>query len=299
MTFSGNFIDQTAITTFDQMLEQVFFQTNFRCQRFLEKATMVGKRRRVNRIFSEGLPVALDNRVTPITQTNETEFDARWVTTKDHVSVEYVSEDDITEALLDPKGELAHRQVERFNRKLDIDSVNSMFGTTEIGVNGGTFISAATDHVLTVTATGGLTYEKLLEIKEDLIDNEVINEGSVDLYMGITGQEHTDLLEEIELTNALYNSEKNAEKGEIVHALGIELIRFGRNAPDPILPVASGVRTSFCVTNKAMRLYVQREMETIVEKDPTLHKMWRVLSYMRYGFLRMDGRHILKINLTA
>lgn len=301
MTISGNFRDQTALTTFDSMLHKVFYQTQFRCQKFLERDVLKGARKRVNRTFSEGLPVALDQRMTPIVQTRETEFDARWVTARTHTAVEYVSDDDILESLFDPKGELAQRQVESFNRKLDIDAVLAMFGTTEIGENGGTFISAATDGVVTISATAGLVYERLLDIKETLIDNEVINENSVNLYMGITGQENTSLLQEIELTSGDYTTAKNAETGEIQRAVGIELIRFGGGAavPDPILPVASGVRSTFCATNKAMKLYVQREMETIVERDPVHHKMWRVMSYMRYGFLRMDGRHIIKVTLTA
>lgn len=305
MTISGNYADEAALTVFDQQIHKVMEQTKFRCEAFLSRMPFSpgnkGKLQRVHREFSEGMPVELTERFSPIVQTNESRFDSRWISCKQHVSVELVSDEDIQESLFDPTGRLATRQVERFNRKLDYDSVRSMFATVQTG--GGeapsSTVSFAADNGVTITATSGLTYEKMLEIKETLIDDEVINENDVNLYMGIGGPEHTNLLNEIEFTNGLYTSKKNAETGEIDEALGIKLIRFGRNATDPILPVSGGVRTGFCITDKAMQFRVQREMETIVDRDPTRHQTWRVRTYMKYGFLRMDGRHVMKVTYTA
>lgn len=307
MTISGNFHDATALTVFDRNLHNIMYQTNFRCEKFLQKKPFgegnKGKLMRVNRTFSEGLPVALNDRFTPIESTRETRFDSRWVSTLDHVSVEYVDEKDIMESLMDPTGTLARSQVESFNRKLDIDSVSAMFAPVLIGGSEAaiTPITWATDGGIIIDMTAGATYEKLLSIKENLIDREVINEGDVKIYMSIDGGMNTQLLSELEITSSLYNSSRNAETGEITSVVGIELIRFGSGSdvPDPILPVSGGVRTGFATSNKGMNFYVQREMDTVIEKDPTHHQTWRVITTMRYGFLRMDARHVMKVTTTA
>lgn len=307
MTISGNFHDATALTVFDRNLHHIMYQTNFRCEKFLQKKPFgegnKGKLMRVNRTFSEGLPVALNDRFTPIESTRETRFDSRWVSTLDHVSVEYVDQKDIMESLMDPTGDLARRQVESFNRKLDIDSVSAMFAPVLIGGSEASItpITWATDGGIIIDMTAGVTYEKLLSIKENLIDREVINEGDVKVYMSIDGGMNTQLLSELELTSSLYNSSRNAETGEITSAVGIEFICFGSGSdvPDPILPVSGGIRTGFATSNKGMNFYVQREMDTVIEKDPTHHQTWRVITTMRYGFLRMDARHVMKVTTTA
>lgn len=307
MTISGNFHDETALTTFDRNLHHIMYQTNFRCEKFLTKKPFgegnKGKLQRVNRIFSEGLPVALTDRFTPIESTRETRFDSRWVSCLDHVSVEFVDDKDIMESLMDPTGELAKRQIESFNRKLDIDSVLAMFAPVTIGGSEASLstLTWAADGGVVIDMTAGATYEKLLEIKETLIDREVINEGPIRLYMSIDGGMNTQLLSELELTSGDYTTANNAETGEIQKALGIEFIRFGSGSdvPDPVLPVSGGVRTGFAISDKGLNFYTQREMNTVVEKDPTHHQTWRVITTMRYGFLRMDARHVMKVTTTA
>lgn len=303
MTITGNFLDNTALTVFDQTLHNIMYQTNFRCEKFLKKQPAKGKLTRVNRSFSEGLPVALTDRFTPIEPTRETRFDGRWYSTLDHVSVEYIDDKDIMESIMDPTGELARRQVEAFNRKLDIDSVAAMFAPVLVGGSEATIspVTWAAEGGTLIDMTGGATYEKLLAIKQDLIDREVINEADARMFMSLDGGMNTQLLSELELTSSLYTSAKNAEKGEITSAVGIEFIRFGSGAdvPDPILPVSGGVRTGFAIADGALNMYVQKEMHTIIDDSPVHHQTKRVRTYMRYGFLRMDVRKILKVTTTA
>lgn len=307
MTITGNYADETALTVFDRTLEHIFFQTNFRCEKFLKRMPFSpdnkGKMKRINRIFSEGLPVELTERFTPIAPTRETKFDSRWVATKVLVATEFVDEKDIQESLLDPTGELAQRQVESFNRKLDIDVINSMFAPVTIGGSESAMevITFAADGGQIIDMTAGATYEDLLQINQTFIDREVANNGPLNKYMSIDGTMNTQFLNEIELTSGDYTRVNTIDAGEIQTAAGIEFIRFGSGSdvPDPILPVASGVRTGFCTTDKAMHFTVQQELRTIVERDPSHYNTWRIITEMRYGLVRLDARHVLKVLTTA
>jgi Phage capsid protein len=307
MTISGNYADETALTVFDRTLEHIFYQTNFRCEKFLTRVPFSpdnkGKMQRTNRIFSEGLPVKLSERFTPIAPTHETKFDSRWLATETIVATEYVDNKDIQESLMDPTGELAQRQVEMFNRQLDIDSVNFMFSPVMVGASESvmTPISFAADGGQTIDMTAGATYADLLNINQILIDREVANNGPIKKYMSVDGVMCTQFLNEIELTSGDYTRENTIDEGEIVRAAGIEFIRFGSGAdvPDPILPVFNGIRTGFMVTDKAMKFAVQKELATVVERDPTHYDTWRIITTMRYGMVRRDARQVLKILTTA
>ncbi len=308
MTIGGSYADATALTKFDTQLQEIFFQTKFRCERFMDRRPFgtdnKGKLMRVPRIFSEGLPVDLDERFSPIVPTRETKWDDRWISTKTKVSVEFVDDKDIQESFMDPTGELAKRQVEAFNRKLDIDAVTAMFAPVTVGPNEANLSTLAwsADMGTVIDMTGGATYQGLLAIKESLIDNEAINEGDgVNIFLSYDGVMNTQFMSEIELTSGDYTAEDTIDAGEIQKFAGIQGIRFGSGAlvPDPILPVFGGVRTGFVCTNKGMRFYVQNELDTIVDRDPTRHQTWRIRTYMRYNFLRMDGRHVMKLLTTV
>ena len=307
MTITGNYADETALTVFDRTLHEIFYQTNFRCEKFLKRTPFSpdnkGKMKRINRIFSEGLPIELTERLTPITSTRETKFDSRWLATKILVSTEFVTEADIQESLLDPTGELAQRQVESFNRKMDIDAVAAMFAPVTIGGSEAAqeVITFGADGGQVIDMTGGASYQNLLNIKQILIDREVINNGPVNLYMSIDGKMNTQLMNEIELTSGDYTNEHTIDAGEIQKAAGIEFIRFGSGSdvPDAILPVNSGIRTGFCCTDKAMQFCVQQELRTLVERDPVHYYAWRITTEMRYGLVRMDARHVFKVLTTA
>jgi hypothetical protein len=119
--------------------------------------------------------------------------------------------------------------------------------------------------------------------------------------MSIDGTINTQLMNEIELTSGDYTRVNTIDAGEIQTAAGIQFIRFGSGSdvPDPILPVAAGIRTGFCITDSAMQFCVQQELRTLVERDPSHYNTWRIITEMRYGFVRLDARKVLKVTTTV
>jgi capsid protein len=307
MSITGNYADETALIVFDRVLEKIFYQTQFRCEKFLKRTPFSpdnkGKMQRTNRISSEGLPVRDTGRFTPIVPTHETKWDSRWLATVTLRATEYVDEKDIQESLMDPTGELAQRQVEMFNRQLDIDTVNAMFAPVMVGASEAVMapITFAADGGLEVDMTAGATYNDLLLINQTLIDREVANERPVKKYMSVDGAMSTQFLNEIELTSGDYTRVNTIDDGEITMAAGIEFIKFGSGSdvPDPILPVANGIRTGFLVCDDAIKFSVQKELLTVVERDPAHYDTWRIITSMRYGMIRLDARKVMKILTTV
>ncbi len=304
----GQFFDETWKVHFESKLHNVFYQTNFRAEKFAKRMPFSsdnkGKRVRFNRNFSEGLPVELSGRFEPKVPTSQSAYDSRWVSPHTFVDVEFVDEKDIRDILMDPTGDLAQRQTERFNRKLDIDVVAAMFANVDVGPTDGatTSTSFAADGGQIIDMTAGATYEKLLSIMQVLIDREVINQEQASMYMSLDGAMNTSFLNELELTNSQYTSVQNAETGLIQRWGPIEFIRYGSGAdiPDPILPVSGGVRTGYCIAPGALQFRVQKEIKTdIIKLDQTHHNTWSISTEMTYALVRTDARKILKVTTTA
>lgn len=212
-----------------------------------------------------------------------------------------VDKTDLEERLVNPESGYAEALAMAAKRKFDKVVVNAMFADVLTGEDFDTTVTAANDGVLTVDATAGLTYEKLLEIHQNFIDNEVGNDMDVAFYMGITGDEHTDLMSELELTSGDYSREYVVDNGTIQKATGIKLIKFaaaGAGGADPILPVAAGVRTSFCMAQDAICVGMSRVWEITVEKRPDLYDTHQVKITGVLGAVRTEGKLIQKVTTT-
>ena len=185
-----------------------------------------------------------------------------------------IDDEDINERLTNPESGYAEALALAAKRKFDKVVVAAMFADVKTGEDFENTVTATADGVLTVDATAGLTYEKLLEIHQNFIDNEVGNDMDTRLCLGITGSEHTDLMSELELTSGDYSREYVVDSGRIQKATGIELIRFaasGAGGADPVLPVAGGTRTSFCMAEGAIVVAVSKAWSIEVEKRPDLY----------------------------
>ena len=209
-----------------------------------------------------------------------------------------VDEFEVQGMLTDPKGKLAEACVYGHERERDRVIYDAMFGTVYTGKAGTTATTFANDGGLTaIDATSGLTYEKLLEIKQNLIDNEV--ESGV-IYLGITGDEHTDLMGEQELTNGDYSRQFVVDRGEIQVAAGITLIKFGASVTNPILETVGGERISFAAIPGSMVFGIgaQRVVESYkhpLKVDSTIIKVVETVGAVRK---KVNGGRLQKIRLT-
>ena len=134
-----------------------------------------------------------------------------------------IDEKDVLQMLADPQPKYVDAVVNAIMRKMDDIIYTAMFASVYTGKDFGTTVTAAADGVLTVDATGGFTYAKLLEIIQNFIDNEVGNELDVPIILGIGGEEHTDLKTEIELNSNDYDKNFEVKNGRLSTVEGMSL----------------------------------------------------------------------------
>jgi len=200
--------------------------------------------------------------------------------------------------LLDPQADYAMACVRAMERVFDRIVVEALFADVYTGREFGTTVAFAADGGKTVTATGGLTYEKLLEINQNYIDNEVGNDVPVTKVMGISGDEHTALMKETELISGDYSRQYVVDGGEMQKAAGLGLVKFAGAINRPILNVSGGVRSCFVMTQGAMVVGMSKEMELSIKDRPDLHETKQVEIVFEFGAVRSEGILVQKVTTT-
>lgn len=206
---------------------------------------------------------------------------------------------DVRGALLNPESEYARAVAAGMLRQYDRVAYEAAFASVLTGRDFETTVSAATDGVVTVNATAGLTYEKLLEIKQNFMDNEVGIDSNEMIYGTISGDEHTALMGEVELTSGDFSRDFVVENGDITRALGMKLIKFGASVPQPILTVTSGVRDLLFASSRGICLGVSKEMSIKIEDRNDLIETKQVQVIAEIGAVRTEGVLVQKVQTTA
>lgn len=209
-----------------------------------------------------------------------------------------IDQHDIEGRLLDPRSIYVDACVKAMERVFDRVVYDAMFATVATGKDFTSSVTAANDGVSTVDATGGLTLAKLLEIHKNFIDNEVGNDSPAELSMGITGDEHSTLLQIQQLTSGDYSRQFQLENGEIIRAVGIRLVKFGASARMPVLTVASGTRTSYCMVKDSMLVGISRAPQIKIQERADKVNTHQVQITFVMGAVRKEGKLIQKVTTT-
>ena len=229
---------------------------------------------------------------------NDIEHKRRKISRRRFALVLPIDASDVRGALINPQSDYAMACARAMERVFDRIVIGALFATVYTGRDMGTAVTAANDGVDTVTATGGLTYEKLLEITQSFIDDEVGNEAPVSKVMGISGDEHTALMKETELISGDYSRQYVVEKGEIQMANGLQLIKFGGAVTTPMLNVSGGVRDCFVMAQGGMCVGMSKEMEIKIDPRPDLHETTQVSIVFELGAVRTEGVLVKKVTTT-
>ena len=143
-----------------------------------------------------------------------------------------------------------------------------------------------------------MTYEKLLEVIQNFIDADVGNDMVESFVFCITGDEHTALMKELELTSGDYTRTSNVDKGSIQDAVGMKLIKFAANATDPILDVAAGVRSCIAMSSRGLCYAMPKQFEILVQDRSDLVQTKQVQVNWTLGAVRTEGVLVQKVTTT-
>jgi hypothetical protein len=290
-------IDQALITEFSEMVHHVAQQKSSRLKPYAMLKQMSGDvfaydglgRVEAREVFGRNVPATFDD----ITHNRRKISRRRFVVNLP------VDSSDVRGALLNPDSEYATACAAAMMRQFDRVIIDSAFANILTGRDFETTVTATADGVLTVDATAGLTYEKLLEIKQNFMDNEVGVEMDEKIFLTHTGDQFVDLMGEVELTSGDYTRQFAVEGGSITKALGMDLIHFGAGVSNPLFPSVSSERNLIAASSRAFCVGVSKEMSIkITERDDYI-ETHQVQVVMDIGAVRTEGALVQKVRVTA
>lgn len=212
----------------------------------------------------------------------------------------YLDKKDQLETLIDPQRNYSQAVARALYRKYDAIAAEAAFATVATGKDFSTSVTSANDGVITVNATAGFVYERLLELEENFINNDVGTDETEDYFLAITGDENTDLKGETELMSGDFTRQfaLDNKNGRLQMANGFELKHFAADAPVPILSVASTTRDCIAASKRAICVGISEELSIEMDKRPDLNGLTQVQASMFMGGVRTEGKLLQKVQTT-
>lgn len=206
---------------------------------------------------------------------------------------------DIRAVLLNPESEYAGAIVRAMARRFDRVGIEAAFADVKTGRDFETTLTFAQDNGQTVTATAGFTYEKFLEINKNFRNAEVNNEVPEEQLLLVTGDEEEDFFQETELVSGDFQRQFAVEKGRMTYAVGNLLLIYGADVANPMLSVATGVRSCIAMVGRGLCYGLSKEFDVKIEPRPDYVDLKQVVSSGILGAVRTEGKLIQKVTTTA
>lgn len=212
---------------------------------------------------------------------------------------------DINELLKDPTSDILKQLVHAKDRQIDRVIVAASIGAVNTGSPDAalTSTSASTDGVITVDASAGLTYEKVQEVTQNFINNELPYSTYKGSVLCISGHENSNLMGEVEFISSLFISGKPVEAGVVMNAGTYKVVQFagsvlgGVTVTNPILPEGATLRD--CVVLAPESVAVAMEIGRLdVEKSATKVNSWDITIDLWLNAMRTEGVRVQKIQTT-
>lgn len=210
-----------------------------------------------------------------------------------------IDESDVRAVLTDPQGPYAESSMRAMERQFDRVGVEALFADVATGREFDTAVSFASDGGLTVNATAGLVYEKLLEIRKNWRNNDIGTDIPEALLLLITGTEEEQLMKETELTSGDFSKQFVVDQGEMTKAVGLNLIVFGADVPNPILAVSGGTRNCAAITGRGLCYGLSKSMSITVKDRGDYVETKQVQIIGELGAVRTEGLLVQKVQTTA
>lgn len=211
-----------------------------------------------------------------------------------------VDSKDVRGALLDIDSEYAKSVAAGMVRQYDRVLAEAAFASVLTGRDFETTLTADADGVDVIDALSGLTYEKLLEVKQAFIDSDVGLDMNEKLFLTITGKENTSLMKEDKLTSGDFVRNMTVEGGEAKSGAGFEFVHFAANATSPILEVeGSSTRRLIAASSRGLCLGISKEMSITVTERDDLIETHQVQAIIDIGAVRTEGNLVKEVQTTV
>lgn len=224
----------------------------------------------------------------------QTPHDTRWVYPKDFDWADLIDKMDKLRLLTDPTSAYAVNGTYAMGRAMDDQIIGAFFSPAKTGDEGGTNTAfPATQQVgVDVGASGatGLNVEKLREGKKLLMAAEV-DLDMEPIVMGITAEQHDDLLSLVQVVSTDFNDRPVLVDGRVQRFLGINFIHIERLETDP-----SGYRRCPMWVPSGMHLGIWNEIEADLDRRADLAgKPWQISLDGTFGATRLMEEKVVEV----
>jgi len=214
------------------------------------------------------------------------------------------AKDDINELIADPRSNILRELNNAKERVIDRVIIDAAVGAVLTGAPDSTptSTSAATDGVISIDASAGLTYEKIQEVTQNFINNDFDYEDFIGSVIAISGSENTDLMGETEFINNDYISGRPVEDGVMKSAGKYKMIMFagsdGTVTPkNPVLNEGATLRK--CVVLAPQSIAVAMELSDLsVTKSATKVNSYEITIDYWIGAMRTEGVKVQILSTT-
>lgn len=216
--------------------------------------------------------------------------------------------DDINELLKDPTSDLMQELLKAKGRVIDRVICEAAGGDVLVGRpdRAPTSVSAASDGVITVNATAGLTAAKIQEVIENYINADLDMDDIMNTTFLATGKENTALMNETKFISNDYISGRPVETGVQKKASAFNVVLFAGSSSgagtkaNPVLDesASSGtVRTCLALAPKSVAVMMKLARFDVKDADDYVNSKSLTID-LWIGAMRTEGVRVQKVTTT-
>ncbi len=294
-------VDEALITQFTDICHQQSQQIKARLRPYVETIPIKGDKATYDGIGTVEAREII-GRIQPVQFTDIEHYRRKISRRRFEVTIP-TDQSDIRGMLTDPHSRYARAIVMGIERRFDRLVLEAAFADVWTGREFENKLTAVEDGVLTVDATAGLTYEKLLEIKQNFIDADVGNDMPEKFFLTVAGDEHTDMMNETKLISGDFSKQYVVDRGEITQAVGFDIIKYAgkaRGKTKPMLHVTdAGVRECVAASTRGIVVGISLTPKLSVDNRPDYYETDQIQMIVEMGAVRTEGCLVQKVNTTA
>ena len=224
--------------------------------------------------------------------TNTPHF-ARWAHPKHFYVADMIDTDDKLKSIIELDAMYIKAQAAGIGRKVDIDFVNSAFGTSYIGENGTSTETWDTAYDV-AEASQGMTLEKIQDGIELMMSAgwDQTSEGAV---LGICPKQYKNLMSLSKVQSSDFNGGAPVVRdGKLMSLFGCEVVVLH---PD-ILPITSTTRECILFAKSGVCMGVWDDMKSTVTQRPDKFNNPQILTEIYIGSVRSEKGKVIKIKCS-
>jgi len=226
------------------------------------------------------------------TPDDETAFSRRKAIPVEYHTGDVTEKKDVVQLLIDPNSTYAKAQGMAMRRAQDDEIISAAVGASRDGDGNSVAFPAAQ----AIDGSAGLiTFDAVTAVSEIFMNNDI--DPDTDKVFVISPEQARKLLQLTEATSGDYNALKPlTSKGYVESWMGYTWIVSTRLTS----PTGDGSDVDcFAMTRDAIGLLMNQDIQTEVDKDPSISFAWRIYTNSIYGAIRVEDEQLVKLTLAT